>query len=130
MLFAAPTKLAPNHTRRPSVSAMVKSDPTVGPSSAYMPPAMAANTICSDTPMPDTVSGLRYMRYCPNTAPPSAVSAALMTVTRSFSRVTSMPMAAASSSSSEIASSASRPMPRSIQRQTSSPSSQTSSAMA
>src|ERR671935_718810 len=77
MVFAAPTKLAPNHTRRPSVSAIVNSAPTLGPSMAYMPPAIAANTICSDTPIPDTVSGLRYIKYCPNTAPPRAVSAAL-----------------------------------------------------
>jgi hypothetical protein len=43
--------------------------------------------------------------------PPKAVSAALMTVTRSFLRSTSMPMAAAASSSYEMASSTSRPMP-------------------
>src|SRR5262245_12349473 len=76
MVFAAPTKLASNQTRRPSVSAIVHSAPTVGPSIAYMPPAIAANTIRSDTPMPDTVSGLRYIRYCPNTAPPREVRAA------------------------------------------------------
>ena len=32
---------------------------------SYIPPTMAANTICSDTAMPETVSGLRYMKYCP-----------------------------------------------------------------
>ena len=42
----------------------------------------------------------------------------------------SMPMAAAASSSSDIASSASRPMPRSIQRQASSPASHTINAIA
>ena len=94
-----------------------------------MPPAIAANTICSETAMPESVSGLRYIRYCANSAPPSAVSAALMTVTRSFSRRTLMPMEAAASSSSEMASSASRPMPRSMLRQTASPASQTTSAM-
>src|SRR6516225_1617014 len=77
MAFAAPTKLAPNHTRKPSVSAIVSSAPTVGPSIAYMPPAIAANTICSDTPIPDTLSGLRYIRYWPNSAPPCAALTAL-----------------------------------------------------
>ena len=32
---------------------------------AYMPPAIAAKTICSETATPETVSGLRYMKYCP-----------------------------------------------------------------
>ena len=129
MVLAAPMKLVPNHTRKPSVNASVNSDPTVGPSREYMPPAMAANTICSDTAMPDSVSGLRYRRYWANRAPPNAVSAALMTVTRIFSRSTLIPIEAAASSSSEIASSASRPMPRSRLRQTASPASQTTRAM-
>ncbi len=64
MVLAAPMKLVPNITLRPSVSAMVNNAPTVGPRREYMPPAMAANTIWRETPTPDTVSGFTYMMYC------------------------------------------------------------------
>jgi hypothetical protein len=37
--------------------------PTVGPSAEYMPPVIAAKTICSDTAMPERLSGLTYIRY-------------------------------------------------------------------
>ena len=37
---------------------MVKKAPTVGPSSEYMPPAIAAKTIWSETPMPDIDVGI------------------------------------------------------------------------
>ena len=58
-----------------------------------MPPAIAANTICSDTAMPETVSGIEIHEILAVAcAPPSAVSAALMTVTRIFSRITLMPI--------------------------------------
>ena len=60
-----------------------------------MPPAIAAKTICSDTATPDTTSGFTYWMYCVSSAPPSAVSAALITVTRNFSRITLMPIEAA-----------------------------------
>src|SRR5262245_47822569 len=68
IVLAAPMKLVPNHTRSPSVNDSVSSEPTVAPSSEYTPPAMTANTICSDTAMPDPVSGLRYMKYWPAAA--------------------------------------------------------------
>ena len=79
--------------------------------------------------MPETVSGLRYMQILGEQRAAERGERALMTVTRSFSRMTSMPIAAAASSSSEIASSASRPMPRSTICQTTSPPIQTTSAM-
>ena len=123
-------KLVAKPTRRPSFSEIVSRAPTVGPSIVYIPPTMAAKMICSETAMPETVSGLRYIRYCPRIAPPSAVSAALITATRSFSRMTLMPLAAAASSSSEIASSASRPMPRSIAHHSTSPPSHSTSEIA
>src|SRR5580700_3213424 len=49
----------------------------------------------------ETVSGLTYMRYWTKSEPPQAVIAALVTVTSSFSRMTSMPDDAAASSSSD-----------------------------
>ena len=86
-----------------------------------MPPAIAAKTICKDTDTPETTSGLTYWMYCVSSAPPTAVNPALITVTRSFSRITLTPLDAAAISSSEIASSAMRPIPTSIQRQTARP---------
>ncbi len=60
--------------------------------------------------------------------PPKAVSAAETRVIRSFSRMTLMPIAAAAPSSSLIASKALLPMPRSIQSQAASPSTQSARA--
>ena len=65
MVLAAPIQVVPNHTRNASPSTIVKIAPTVGPSMEYMPPAIAANTICSDTPTPASVSGLRYITNWP-----------------------------------------------------------------
>ena len=93
-----------------------------------MPPAIAAKTICSDTATPATVSGLTYWMYWVKRLPPSAVNAALTIVTRSFSRITSIPTEAAAISSSEMASSATRSRPASIQRHAARPPSQTARA--
>jgi len=128
MVLAAPMKWVPNITRSPSVSTRVRSAPTVGPSALYMPPAIAANTICREMPTPATVSGLRYMMYCAKIEPPAAVMAALTTKTRSFSLSTSTPAASAAVSSSPIASSAARRMPRLAQARTPSTASQSTSA--
>src|SRR5207302_4895646 len=85
---------------------------------------MTANTICSDTAMPLTVSGEMNIWYWQYSAPASAVISALSTVILSFSAVTLTPAAAAASSSSEIASMAERIMLRSTQVQMASPSAQ------
>src|SRR3954471_9706068 len=90
---------------------------------------MAANTICSDTAMPLTVSGEMNIWYWQYKAPASAVISAEISVILSFSAVTLTPAAAAASSSSEIASIAYRLMLRSTQRQTNSPISQTNNAI-
>ena len=65
---------------------------------------MTANTICSDTEMPLTVSGEMNIWYWQYSAPASAVISAEISVILSFSEVTLTPAAAAASSSSEIAS--------------------------
>ena len=65
---------------------------------------MTANTICSDTAMPLTVSGEMNIWYWQYSAPASAVISAEISVILSFSAVTLTPAAAAASSSSEIAS--------------------------
>src|SRR6476646_9905798 len=65
---------------------------------------MTANTICSDTAIPLTVSGEMNIWYWQYSAPASAVISALTSVILSFSAVTLTPAAAAASSSSEIAS--------------------------
>src|SRR5258707_1181711 len=88
---------------------------TTGMAHMGRPGVIEGNTICSDMPTPEAVLGLTYMRYCTNTEPPTAVIAALITVTRSFSRMTLMPIAAAAVPSSPIASSAALRMPRSVQ---------------
>src|SRR3954471_9093148 len=89
---------------------------------------MTANTICSDTEMPLTVSGEMNIWYWQYNAPASAVISALSTVILSFSAVTLTPAAAAASSSSEIASIAERAMLRSTQVQITRPNAQTTSA--
>ena len=91
-------------TRKPSVKSSVNTAPTVGPKRTNMPPAITAKTICSDTPMPDTVSGLTYCWYRPNSAPPSAVSAAEIIVMVSLVRVTLTPTLAEACSSLPMAS--------------------------
>ena len=48
----------PSASRRTSASSSVNTAPTVGPRRTNMPPAIAPNTICRLTPMPETVSGL------------------------------------------------------------------------
>jgi len=58
MKVSRPCTSWPTATLRPSASSNVKTAPTVGPSCTYIPPAITANTICSEMPMPDTVSGL------------------------------------------------------------------------
>ena len=42
---------------QPSCRSSVITAPTVGPSMTNMPPAIAPKTICSEMPMPETVSG-------------------------------------------------------------------------
>src|SRR5450432_621608 len=90
---------------------------------------MTANTICSDTEMPLTVSGEMNIWYWQYSAPASEVISAEITVILSFSQVTLTPAAAAASSSSEIASSAWRSMLRSTERQIASPAAQIASAI-
>src|SRR5258708_9913751 len=90
---------------------------------------MAANTICSDTEMPLTVSGEMNIWYWQYSAPASDVINAEITVILSFSAVTLTPAAAAASSSSEMASSAWRSMLPSTQRQIARPRAQTPSAI-
>ena len=58
MVSAMPRNLSPKAMRRPSARAVVSAVPTSGPISEYMPPSTTANTIFSDTPMPESVSGL------------------------------------------------------------------------
>src|SRR5947207_15454713 len=89
---------------------------------------MTANTICSDTEMPLTVSGEMNIWYWQYIAPASAVISALITVILSFSAVTLTPAAAAASSSSESASMAERVMLRSTQVQIAGPSAKIASA--
>ena len=128
MKAAAPVNSVPKKTRSNSSRPMVISAPIVGPTRLYMPPAMAPKTICKEMPKPASDSGFRYMRYCAVSAPASPASAAEMSVTFSFSRVTWMPMDAAASSSSAIAISALEDMDRSSSRQASSPTVQAASA--
>src|ERR1700724_1659353 len=90
---------------------------------------MAANTICKDTAMPLTVSGEMNIWYWVYIAPASAVISALIRVIFSFSAVTLTPAAAAASSSSEMASMAWGPLPRSTQDQIAMASSTTNSAI-
>ena len=71
-----------------------------------MPPAITPNTICSEMPMPETVSGFTYSWYWAYSTPPTQVIAAESSVIFSLVRVTLMPTEAAASSSSLIACSA------------------------
>ena len=107
---------------------MVSAVPTVGPTSAYMPPRTTANTMRRDTPIPARVSGFTYAMYCAYATPPIAVSEAESTVIAILKRVTWMPTEAAAVSSSPIASIAARAIERSRRYHTQRPHAQRASA--